>query len=134
MKNRRLIARMPGRRSRLHRRVRDLLATGFGGFTILEETPVNCYVSGRHTTLHVDLLVRELGICVECHGIQHYQYTPHFHRSPDDLREQRKRDVEKAVAIREAGMTYVVVRHDEERTLTVRQLIDRINAAMQETE
>ena len=47
------------------------------------------------------------GVAFECDGQQHYEYTPHFHRSVDDYRNQIKRDDFKTQVCKERGILLI---------------------------
>ena len=49
-------------------------------------------VTGGNFNLELDCYNAELGLAVEYNGIQHYKYTPYFHRSKDHFMNQKYRD------------------------------------------
>lgn len=118
--------------SALHRKVHGLVKALFPQMTVFENAPVECPIRGRKTTLFVDLLVKELGVAIECHGRQHFEYVEHFHRSRHGFTEAQERDRAKAQSVQEAGIAYCIVRWDEEKTITPRMLLKRITAAIKE--
>lgn len=121
-----------GRASSLHKKVFTLLRQAFPTFTILEEQSLKVEVRGRKTTVFTDILVREMNVVIECHGRQHYEFVEHFHQTRDAFARSLERDRAKAQEVEEAGMTYVVVRFDEETTLTITTLIEKITQAITE--
>jgi len=118
--------------SGMHRKVRDILRDIFPGFTVGEEVSMDAVVDGRPTKLFVDLVVKEMRVAVECHGRQHYQYTPHFHHTMDGFRAHQRRDQAKADAIRRAGYSLVVIRYDEEGELHPESVKQKILTAFEE--
>ena len=65
------------------------------------------YTSGHN--LELDGWNEPLKIAVEYNGIQHYEYTTHFHRTDDALHEQRARDEFKKEKCNELGITLICV-------------------------
>jgi len=59
--------------------------------------------------LELDCYNKDLNIAVEYNGKQHYQFTPYFHKTPDDFVEQEERDNFKAQRCHELGIQYIVV-------------------------
>jgi|GEM_PF-1866316 len=53
-------------------------------------------------------------VIVECHGIQHYQFVPRWHRLPEEFVKLRERDVYKKERAEELGYTVIEVRYDAE--------------------
>jgi very-short-patch-repair endonuclease len=90
-------------------------------------------LSGRDSTLYVDIVVKELNLAVECHGRQHFEFVPHFHGSRDNFARARERDAAKAAGLVEAGFTFLVIRFDEEEAMEMSHLLARITQAISET-
>jgi hypothetical protein len=60
--------------------------------------------------LELDGYNAELRIAFEYHGVQHYEYVPHFHRGgPADLTAQQERDTEKARRCDEEFIVLIVI-------------------------
>ena len=121
----------PHPKSALHRRVVNLLRELYPRFTILEEESLKTAVEGRKTTLFVDIIVRELTLVIECHGRQHFEFTPHFHQTRDRFAQTVARDRAKAQAVIDAGYSYLIVRFDEEGKLTQELLMTKIIHALE---
>ena len=64
--------------------------------------------------LEIDLYNDSLKLGVEYNGIQHYEFTPRFHKTYGVFRRQKERDVLKKRLCRENGVTLIVVPYDEE--------------------
>ena len=122
----------PGSKSALHTKVRDLLREIYPQYTVSEEGAVKVSLGSRSTTVFVDLQVKELGLCIECHGRQHFEFVPHFHGTRNGFTEAVARDQAKARFIQTSGMSYLIIRFDEERTLTRRKLLNKILKAIKE--
>ena len=116
------------KKSKLHTSTLNLVRSLFPGFVIEEETRVQ---TGK-TSLPVDIVIRELKVAIECHGVQHFEFTAHFHRTPEDFSAQRQRDRIKYDALRNAGWSPLVIRYDEIETMTTKKLSKLILAAIKE--
>ena len=125
--------KLPQRRSALHRKVVGLIREAFPNFTVYEDHPVKVRLSGRDSTLYVDIVVKELNLAVECHGRQHFEFVPHFHGSRDNFARARERDAAKAAGLVVAGFTFLVIRFDEEVAMEMSHLLARITQAISET-
>lgn len=116
-------------KSALHRKVLSLLRELFPQYTMIEEHPVKVNLNGQETTLYIDICVRELNLCIECHGRQHFAVVPHFHGGTTGFGKAVQRDQAKSQAIEEAGMTYVMIPFSAEAKLTRATLMTEINKA-----
>jgi len=121
---------LPQRKSALHRRVAELLRKAFPNFTVWEEHPIKVQLSGRVSTLFVDIIVKELNLAVECHGRQHFDFSPHLHGTRDAFARSVERDQSKAEQLKDAGFAFLVVRYDEQKKLTVPVLMESIENAI----
>jgi very-short-patch-repair endonuclease len=119
-------------KSALHRKVRDLLRELYPQFTVSEEGSMRVNIGGRATTVFVDLQVKEMNLCVECHGRQHFEFVPHFHGTRSGFVDAVARDQAKAQFIKSCGFSYLTIRFDEEKTLTRRRLLSKILKAIKE--
>ena len=63
--------------------------------------------SGKN--MEMDLYNKELNLCVEYNGMQHYIFSPYFHKSPEDYNKQVFRDKLKAKKLKEHGICLIVV-------------------------
>lgn len=66
------------------------------------------------------------GVSFEINGIQHYRYSPHFHRSEEDFQKQLARDRYKTRICREKGIVLIEVPY----TVTPGDLEDFIRNAL----
>jgi very-short-patch-repair endonuclease len=112
----------------MHIVVRELLKELYPGFRVEEEKRIDTG-SGD---LPIDLTVPQMMLCVECHGVQHFEFNTHFHKVPEDFTAQKQRDREKKAAIRRAGYAYLCIRYDEYETLTTGKLAKMILKALTE--
>jgi hypothetical protein len=66
-------------------------------------------VTGGIHNLELDCYNEELGLSVEYNGIQHYKFSPYFHRNQDHFSNQKYRDDMKRRICRENGITLIEV-------------------------
>lgn len=118
----------PARRSKMHIAVRTLLKELYPGYRVEEEKRIDT----GNGDLPIDLTVPQMMLCVECHGVQHFKLTPHFHKMPEDFRAQKQRDREKKEAIQRAGYAFLCIRYDEYESLTTTKLAQKILKALTE--
>jgi hypothetical protein len=123
----------PARRetaSELHRFTLGLAREAFPMFTLLEEQTIEVRQNGKPKTLFVDIVIRELCVCIECQGRQHDEHVPYFHKTQADFNRAKERDALKTEAIYECGMVVVYVYENEKNKLTKAQLERRILQAL----
>ena len=122
----------PRGKSALHVKVRELLRELYPQYTVSEEGSLRVSIGCRSTTVFVDLQVKELGLCIECHGRQHFEFVSHFHGTRGMFVEAVARDQAKARFIQDSGLSYLIIRFDEEKSLTRRKLLNKILKAIKE--
>jgi hypothetical protein len=66
-------------------------------------------VTGNNFNLELDCYNPQLKLAVEYNGIQHYKYTPFFHRNKEAFLNQKYRDDMKRRICREYGVTLIEV-------------------------
>lgn len=66
-------------------------------------------VTGGDYNLEIDCYCPELRLGVEYNGVQHYKYTPYFHKNREAFLNQKYRDEIKKRACQDAGVTLIVV-------------------------
>ena len=79
---------------------------------ILEETYQRPFPNSQPKFLkglELDAYNEELGLAIECQGIQHYEKSPHFHSSQTKFVEQLERDVLKATLCQANLVTLITV-------------------------
>jgi len=93
----------------------DYISQIFPGQKIVEEF----YLPGK---LRLDIFLPSLGIAVEYHGQQHFQFIKHFHQTPEKFQEALLRDREKHTICKQLNIRLVIFRYGDEITLdTVRE-------------
>jgi hypothetical protein len=87
------------------------------------------YVHYKGTRLFFDFFVKDLRICVECQGQQHFKFVKHFHGSMEGFFGQKKRDNLKLEYIENNDtFSLVRIRYDEE--ITKKLLLSKIEEAL----
>lgn len=66
--------------------------------------------------LFLDIYLPRLKIAFEFDGLQHFQYTEHFHGTRENFIKARKRDVQKDDLCRKLGIALVRVAYNEDMT------------------
>lgn len=66
-------------------------------------------VTGGEYNLELDCYNDELKIAVEYNGVQHYKYTPYFHKSREAFQNQKYRDYMKRELCQKNGVTLIEV-------------------------
>lgn len=123
--------------SKLHKRVLELLTSEesiFKHYSVRQEVSVkdiNPNFPSRREK--IDVCIRELKLCIEIHGLQHYQKTCFGGIDGDEaqrkFKAQQERDIQKQMAVEEAGWAYLVVKYNEEK-ITLDEITDRIHEAL----
>lgn len=75
--------------SKMHKKTREILKTVFPFSTILEEVEI------PGSKLRIDFFLPDYKLIVEADGIQHHQYTSHFHDDKMDFYSAKARDQKK---------------------------------------
>lgn len=83
-----------------------ILKDEFSHFTIKSE-----YSIGEK--LRLDAYILELRIGFEFDGIQHFRYTPIWHKSQEDFEKAKQRDIRKDEICKELGITLIRIKYDE---------------------
>ena len=66
-------------------------------------------VTGGNFNLEIDCYNEELKLGIEYNGIQHYQYTPYFHKNQEHFMNQKYRDDLKRRLCRDNGIVLIEV-------------------------
>jgi len=88
---------------------------------IVEELFPNQRIELEHNVaprggLFLDIYLPRLKIAFEFDGLQHFQYTEHFHGTRQDFVKAKKRDIQKEDLCREQNITLIRVAYNEELT------------------
>jgi hypothetical protein len=66
-------------------------------------------VTGNNFNLELDCFNEELKLAVEYNGVQHYKYTPYFHKNNEHFLNQKYRDYMKRIMCQQAGIKLIEV-------------------------
>jgi len=69
--------------------------------------------SAKGALLEYDIFIPKKRILIEYNGIQHYQFTPIFHKNRAQLVSQQRRDRRKAKMAIKNGLTLIVFKYNE---------------------
>ena len=68
-------------------------------------------VTGNFYNLELDCYNQKMKLAVEYNGIQHYEYTPYFHKTKDSFYNQKYRDMFKRQKCKEKNIMLIEVPH-----------------------
>lgn len=75
------------------------------------------HVTGSKYCLELDCYNARLRLAVEFNGVQHYNFTPFFHRNKEAFYNQKYRDELKRIRCKELGITLIEIPYTEEDRL-----------------
>ena len=84
-------------------------------------------VTGSYN-LELDCFNPELRLAVEYNGVQHYKYTPYFHRSKDAFHNQKYRDLLKRQMCQKNNINLVEVPYTVQKDLIQGYLLKELSA------
>jgi len=70
-------------------------------------------VSKKGVLLEFDMYIRSKDVLIEYNGIQHYQFTPYFHRTKTKFEDQKRRDKRKHRLAKKNGYQLIVFKYNE---------------------
>jgi len=76
----------------------------------------------------IDIYLPDENLAIEINGIQHYFYTPHFHKMEADFKRQQWLDNRKERKCKEKGITLIRIRYDEE--LSIKTILSKVMRAV----
>lgn len=97
-------------KSSLHLRCRKLLKDLYPTMQILEEVSIQ---TRKSETLYLDFYLPLIKTCIETHGEQHYNFTPHYHSTRLAFLKAQKRDKDKQTWCEINGIRYIALPYDE---------------------
>jgi predicted transcriptional regulator len=87
----------------------SLLSELFPNYTLVPE-----YHIGER--LRLDAYLKQLDIGFEYDGIQHFRYTPQWHRTKQEFERSKDRDRRKEVLCKQQGITLIRIKYNENMT------------------
>lgn len=121
--------------SKLHQKIGNVLkeSASFKNFKIYQEYPSNKVntIKGK-ANLHYDWVILDLKVIIEGHGKQHYTSDCSFgEKDPlkaiENFQSMKERDAFKKEIAIEAGFSYVEIPYSDEKRITERYLLNKIN-------
>jgi hypothetical protein len=95
--------------SRLHNETYRQICKHFPDFKIKENVRPEWLRDSNLSRLELDIYLEEIKMAIEIQGIQHYQFTPYFHKTYQDFRDQRQRDREKRALCEGHGIKLIEI-------------------------
>ena len=96
------------RYNRTEKRVRKIVERIFNKpFPTVRPAFLKNHATGRN--LEIDMYCEELKLAVEYHGLQHYRFIPHYHKTPEVFEAQKERDKQKIVFCARAGIKLIII-------------------------
>ncbi len=96
--------------SKAHAKAKEILHSLYSTCGIYEEIPI--VIEGKKK-LFLDFYIPTLGIAVEVHGRQHYEFTPLYHNTKMDFFKGQANDRNKAEWCELNGITLIVLPYNE---------------------
>lgn len=82
--------------SALHKEARKIIKSVYPSFLLLEEVRLKgTKTSAKTGDLFADFFLYSIQVMIEVHGIQHYEYNPHFYKTKADFYRAIGRDMKK---------------------------------------
>ncbi len=98
-----------GAYSKLHNLTYSKIKYAFPEFNIEENAHPEWLISKNLTRLELDIYIKEINTAFEIQGVQHFQFTPYFHKSISEFEEQKYRDEEKKYLCSGKGVKLIEV-------------------------
>ena len=109
-------------RSKLQAFVSDCLIEHLAGCEIIEDSWPDWLKMLTGRRLQLDFYLPEMQVAIEVQGVQHYEMTPHFHSTPSDFDEIKKRDELKRQACAYQKVQLLTIDDSTDVLAVVRQL------------
>jgi hypothetical protein len=90
-------------------KIEDLLREAFPKLTIFRGHPIKF----DNEQMFADFFLPTLNVIVECHGIQHYKFVPHFHNDEAGFKAHQERDERKRQWARKNKVRMIEIPYDQ---------------------
>lgn len=81
----------------------------------------------NNKTLEFDFYLPELNLCIEYNGIQHYEYTEYFHKTPENFEYRKTLDQIKIDYCKNNNISLLIIRYDEEILSVLKEQLLKLN-------
>lgn len=96
-------------KSELHQKAYQIIKEFYPLYPVYEETKL----CGTKNDLYMDMFIPSLSLCVECQGLQHFKFIPHFHQNIAGMARERMRDQEKKLWCEINDITLIELAYNE---------------------
>jgi hypothetical protein len=114
-----------GAYSKLHDRTFHAIKDIYPEMVIRENIRPGWLVSRNGTKLELDLYLEEMNVAIEIQGIQHYEFTPRFHKTYQDFIDQKDRDEQKRNLCYGNRVRLIEIASSMDLNIFVRELKDK---------
>lgn len=114
-----------GAYSKLHDKTYEEIKREFPHYRILENRRPDWLLSSSGARLEIDLYIEQIDVAIEIQGQQHFEYTPHFHKTYKDFQDQKRRDEEKRAICKRAGVPLVEIACYMDLKLFIGELVEK---------
>jgi hypothetical protein len=94
-------------------RLTKILESYYGASNVVTSFHPKWAISPRRVLYEFDIFIKNKNILVEYNGIQHYEFTPFFHKYERNFIKQQRRDRDKKKLAKENGFKLVIFKYDE---------------------
>lgn len=94
-------------------RLTKILESYYGVSDIVTSFHPKWAISPRQVLYEFDIYIKSKKILIEYNGIQHYEFTPFFHKYERNFIKQQQRDRHKIKLAKENGFNFIVFKYDE---------------------
>jgi hypothetical protein len=111
-----------GTYSKLHDKTFHAIKGVFPEMVIRENIRPDWLISRSGTKLEIDLYLEQINVAIEIQGIQHYEFTPRFHKTYQDFVSQKDRDEQKRNLCRGNNIRLVEIASNMDLSIFIKEL------------
>jgi hypothetical protein len=111
-------------KSSYHILARSIIKQTYPTMQVLEEVPIN---PRRSETLYLDFYIPLIKKCIEVHGEQHYEFSPHFHSNKLAFLKAQRRDKDKLEWCKINGISHIELPYNKQDEWEYRILNEQNN-------
>lgn len=94
-------------------RLTKILEAVYGKKNIITSFHPIWAISAKHVLYEFDIYIKNKDILIEYNGIQHYEFTPFFHKTKINFVNQLRRDKNKLRLVKKNGKKLIIFKYDE---------------------